>query len=245
VIVSKLGFRLIPVLDVLNGVVVHAIAGNRRRYQKLTSPLCRSADPVEVAVRLKEKFGFSELYLADLDSILGAKTNFNLYEQMKSGTELKLMVDAGLTDFREVLRRGASFIVMGTEILPSLSLLEEAVRSLGEERVVFSLDTDEGRLRSPSEEIAKLTPARLAEEATGLGVKRLILLDLSRVGTERGVNLRLVNEVRERVEAELLVGGGVCGVEDVKRLKQAGVNGVLLSTALHKGRIKPEDLEDL
>jgi uncharacterized protein related to proFAR isomerase len=39
------------------------------------------------------------------------------------------------------------------------------------------------------------------------------------------------------------VGGGVRGVKDLVTLKDLGVFGVLVATALHSGKISPEELK--
>jgi len=70
--------KIIPVIDVLNGIAVHGVRGERKRYQPLKSLLCKSADPIEIASAF-ESLGFSSLYLADLDAILGKTANFNVY----------------------------------------------------------------------------------------------------------------------------------------------------------------------
>ncbi|MDR2707803.1 MAG: HisA/HisF family protein, partial [Nitrososphaerota archaeon] len=62
--------NVIPVIDVLNGIVVHAVRGNREEYKPLQSLLTFSVDPVEVATVFKLQ-GFSTLYLADIDAIQG------------------------------------------------------------------------------------------------------------------------------------------------------------------------------
>jgi len=40
---------IIPVIDLLNGKVVHAKYGNRAQYQPLQSPLVDSCEPLAVA----------------------------------------------------------------------------------------------------------------------------------------------------------------------------------------------------
>ena len=37
----------------------------------------------------------------------------------------------------------------------------------------------------------------------------------------------------------MLVGGGVRGVEDLRRLKRSGASAVLVASALHDGRLTP------
>ena len=72
------GFNLkvIPVIDILNGVAVHAIRGERSNYKPLQSSLFKSADPVDVAGVFKT-LGFRELYVADLDAIIDCSNDFH------------------------------------------------------------------------------------------------------------------------------------------------------------------------
>src|SRR5262249_42377243 len=65
------GMRIIPVLDVMNGVVVRGVAGRRSEYRPLVSRLTPSCRPEDVAAALHSHFGFTEFYVADLDAIAG------------------------------------------------------------------------------------------------------------------------------------------------------------------------------
>ena len=68
--------KVIPVIDILDGLVVHAIRGRRQEYQPLKSSLCNSVDPIEVAKAFKT-LGFNELYIADLDGITKRQDKFS------------------------------------------------------------------------------------------------------------------------------------------------------------------------
>jgi phosphoribosylformimino-5-aminoimidazole carboxamide ribotide isomerase len=134
--------KIIPVIDVLNGIAVHAVRGRRKEYQPLKSVLCNSVDPVEVAKTFKT-LGFSELYLADLDAIAGKQVNFEAYRRIACETGLELMVDAGVSDIevaKKMLATQASKVIIGTETLRSKSFVQEAVKLLGSDRVIVSLD---------------------------------------------------------------------------------------------------------
>ena len=74
--------KVIPVIDVLNGIVVHAVRGIRKEYQPLQSVLTKSVEPLEVAMAFKN-IGFSDLYVADLDAIIDCSTNFNTLKKNK------------------------------------------------------------------------------------------------------------------------------------------------------------------
>jgi len=237
--------KVIPVIDVLNGVAVHGIRGERERYQPLKSTLCKSADPLDIALTF-ESLGFSSLYLADLDAILGKSANFDIYRQIMAQTSLDLMVDAGIADItkaKKVLATEVSKIVIGSETLSSLDFLGQAVKAFGEDKVVVSIDLKEGKLLSVSEAIASMDAVSFAQKLRKIGINKIILLDLDRVGTEHGINLALLRSVIEKTGVEVLVGGGIKGIQELEELRKLGVSGALVATILHNGKLEVDELK--
>jgi phosphoribosylformimino-5-aminoimidazole carboxamide ribotide isomerase len=56
----------------------------------------------------------------------------------------------------------------------------------------------------------------------------------------------LIAEVRRRgLPVELIAGGGIRGVADLHRLRAIGADAVLVASALHDGRLAPDDLRQL
>ena len=237
--------KIIPVIDVLDGIAVHAVRGIRKEYQPLKSRLCKSVDPVEVATSFKA-FGFKDLYMADLDAITRGQPNSLMLKQIVDITGLKLMVDAGVTNLQrtaEVLDSGASKIIIGTETLTSTSFVAEAIESLGTDKVIVSLDLMGNTVLS-SFELGKLAdPLIFLRELEALGVSQIIVLDMRKVGSREGINLAFLRQILCTLKADMFVGGGVRDVEDLMELKDLGVSGVLVATALHSGRILRQNLK--
>ena len=237
--------KIIPVIDVLGGIAVHAVRGRRKEYQPLKSVLCASTDPVDVAAELKA-LGFDELYVADLDAITGGHPDFSLFKRIVAKTGLKVMVDAGVTSLKtaeEVLDSEVSKVIIGTETLRSIRFVAEAVDSFGSERVLVSLDLMGNRIISGFELGRLAEPVAFLRELEALGVSQIIVLDLARVGSGEGVNMPFLREALGNIKVNVLVGGGVRDVTDLVELKGLGVFGVLLATALHSGKISPESLK--
>jgi len=237
--------KVIPVIDVLNGAAVHGIRGERKRYQPLKSSLCKSADPLDIASSF-ESLGFSSLYLADLDAILGKSVNFSIYRQIMTQTSLDLMVDAGIADItkaEEVLATEVTKIVIGSETLNSLDFVSQAVRAFGDDTVVVSIDQKEGKLLSASEAIASMDAVSFAQKLASIGVRQILLLDLDRVGTEHGINLSVLRNILEKTGVEVLVGGGIRSLQELEDLRNLGVSGALVATVLHNGKLKVDDLK--
>jgi len=75
---------------------------------------------------------------------------------------------------------------------------------------------------------------------------RTIVLDLARVGSGAGPDVALIAEVHDAFpDLELLAGGGVRDVADLRALGDAGAAGALVATALHRGVIGPGGLAGL
>jgi len=237
--------RIIPVIDILGGVAVHAVRGIRENYQPLKSILCASVDPVDVAASLKA-FGFSELYVADLDAIRGGSLNSPLLKRVVNETELKLMIDAGVSNLergREVLDCGASKVIIGTETLPNINFVAEAIEGLGFERVIVSLDLMGDKVLSGFDLGELSEPRTFVHKLETLGVSQIIILDLSKVGSREGTNRVVLQKVLRHIKIDVLVGGGVRDITDLIELKNLGVSAVLVATALHSGKISPENLK--
>jgi phosphoribosylformimino-5-aminoimidazole carboxamide ribotide isomerase len=237
--------KIIPVIDVLNGIAVHGVRGERKQYKPLKSVLCPSAEPLEIASAF-ESLGFSSLYLADLDAILGKTVNLTIYRQIMSRTGLELMVDAGIADIskaHEVMETGVSKIVIGSETLTSLDFVNQSVRAFDEDKVVVSIDQKGGKLLSASEAIMSMDAVSVAQKLASHGVRQLILLDLDRVGTEHGINRTVLKNILKNTEVEVLVGGGIRSLKELEELRRLGVYGALVATVLHNGKLAVDELK--
>ncbi len=237
--------RVIPVLDILNGIVVQAIRGERKKYRPLESVLCQSTDPVDIA-KVFKSLGFSRLYLADLDSILGRHTNFSLYHQIRVEAALDLLIDAGISDVekaKRVFESGASKIIIGTETLGNFDFIQQSVKIFGKDQVIVSLDMKNGKVIGRSSDVTSKDIVSLAEILEKMGITEVIVLDLSRVGADKGVNITAMAEVLKRTSLEVLTGGGVRGIGDLEELKMMGVTAALVATAIHTGKIRVKEIE--
>jgi phosphoribosylformimino-5-aminoimidazole carboxamide ribotide isomerase len=234
--------QLIPVIDLARGLAVQARAGDRARYQPVSSMLApgRPGDPLALVQAYRDLAGVRECYVADLDAIQGGELQRELLSQLvRAAAPARLQVDAGAGDATvalEVLALGAGAAVVGLETLRRLADLAGIVAEVGADRLTFSLDLHLGRpLLSAA---ASLEPEGLAIGAVDAGVQSLLILDIGKVGTGGGLDLDLLRRLRRRLPSvRLLAGGGVSGADDLARLEDAGCDGVLVATALHTGRI--------
>jgi phosphoribosylformimino-5-aminoimidazole carboxamide ribotide isomerase len=240
--------RIIPVLDVMGGVVVRGIGGRRHEYRPVESRLTASTAPLGVARAFREHFGLGELYLADLDAIGGAGPAATQYEALRR-EGFALWVDAGVRDAgaaRRMASLGVEGVVIGLETVRGPEELARACDDLGG-RVVFSLDLKAGEPLGNRPAWRHQDARGIAAEAIAVGVRRLLVLDLFRVGEGGGLRTEALCAalVTEHRGVELAAGGGVRDVTDLRRLRGCGVGAALVASALHNGSLTRRDLDEL
>jgi phosphoribosylformimino-5-aminoimidazole carboxamide ribotide isomerase len=240
--------RIIPVIDLKAGIVVRGLGGRREEYRPIESVLTERTTALEMARAFRVHFGLNEIYLADLDSIAGEPPAGDVYADLLADG-FSLLADSGVREQSLAIalaRAGVQCIVVGLETLLGPDYLPEIIGALGAGRIVFSLDLKNGEPLGNREAWGRAGPLQIVKEAVGMGVRRLIVMDLAAVGSGTGTRTEaLCRLIRERhPHLELIAGGGVRGVEDLQRLGDCGVNAVLVATALHDGRIAPDVLSE-
>lgn len=237
--------RIIPVIDVMGGVVVHAVAGKREAYRPLESRLTDSTHPLQVGLCLRELTGAGEVYVADLDAIRDGNAVSAQVERLLRELPVPQWVDVGIGPVRSgSLLPALPHVrpVVGLETASEPRFLTDTLAASVSPSVAFSIDLSGGRLLgnwsawgAEHERDVMGVVRRVAE----LGVRTLIALDLARVGTGSGTGSdELLRTIRGAFpDVELIAGGGVRTWADVDRLGDAGASAVLVATAIHTGSI--------
>jgi phosphoribosylformimino-5-aminoimidazole carboxamide ribotide isomerase len=248
--------EIVPVIDLSRGRAVHARAGDRATYQPVRSVLLpdSAGDPVALIRAFRERLGTRSCYLADLDAIAGGAIQsaaIRRLGKLGGAPAGPLLVDAGTGSperAQELLACGASIVVVGLETLRAFAGLAAVIDAVGTSRVVFSLDLRMGGPIVHSGFDAgggSTTDAlSLAARAIDAGAASLLMLDLGRVGTGRGLDLELLGNLRRRFpRVRLLAGGGVGGRRDLERMRDAGCDGALVASALHDGTVTADVID--
>jgi phosphoribosylformimino-5-aminoimidazole carboxamide ribotide isomerase len=238
--------RIIPVLDLMRGQVVRGVGGRRQEYRPIVSRLTSSSNPIDVACAFRENFGLTELYVADLDAIGGEPPALPIYGTLRE-QGFRLWVDAGLrhaADAAALCEAGVETIVAGLESLAGPEALEELCQGYLPGRLLFSLDLKDGQSLGDSQAWGASLPLEIAGRAVRCGIRRLLVLDLGHVGMGNGIGTDDLcrSLLRAYPGVELVVGGGIRGPEELGRLRESGVHGVLVASALHDGRLRSTDL---
>lgn len=227
---------IIPVIDLMDGHVVHARRVDRSNYRPLQSKLTPSSQPGEVVQALLDLAPFPAIYAADLDAILHrgdhAKLLRTLIDRFPS---LSIWVDAGFGKPRDIeFYRHTERIapVIGSESLAS----SDALRALLElaPQAILSLDTRDDVPLGPSELFSQ----------PQLWPRHVIVMTLDRVGSGSGPAFARLRETAALAhDRRLIAAGGVRSVADLKVLQAMNVYAVLIASAIHDGTLDRTALE--
>ena len=238
--------RVVGVVDLRNGCAVHARAGDRSRYEpieRIADATIQPGDAVAVARAYRDRWGIDELYVADLDAIAGRTPQDRRVSELTA--LVPVWLDAGVASedrARSALTLGIARVIVGLETLGSWDALREITSAVGGVRVAFSLDLRDGELMSCGD-IAREPAHVAASRAVTAGVGSLIVIDVARVGTGVGLDLELIRRIRrESPVTELLAGGGIRNLDDMRGLADVGCDGVLIATALQRGALTAADV---
>ena len=241
--------RVIGVLDLSNGLAVHAKGGARAHYgpvQSIPGVRMTPGDAMAIGSWFVKQCGLREIYIADLDALRGRPLQRALVANV-AALGSSLWVDAGVSSVvaaQAAQSAGASRVVVALETLSSFDALAAVCQAMGGNKVAFSLDIRRGEpfVKTGVPHAGDKAEALVAR-AVSAGASSIIVLDLSRVGTRRGVDWALLERVRAAVpHVEFIVGGGVRGPSDLVALEKAGCDAALVATALYDGRLQPSDL---
>ncbi len=224
-------FRIIFVLDILKGNAVHAIRGERAKYQPVQSKVCSSSNPLEIVYELKP----AEVYIADLDRLQHFGDNFGLIKQISA--KVKTMVDIGAENIDDVRKCAelANTVILGTETAP-LDLIKTAAEQFPG-GINVSIDIKNGKVLTKD---TRIEPYELVKLLNGYNIRDIIILELSKVGTGAGIDTDFLRGVVELSKHSVLLGGGIKDMADINALKEIGVSGALVATAVHNGKIPVE-----
>jgi len=241
-------FKVIPVLDILNSEAVHAVKGERNKYKPLKSKLFNSSNPVEILKVLRYKYQFNEFYIADLDAITNRKPNIHLLTKILKISGINILIDPGIVDFKDIQQYSKYEIkklIIGLETIQSLGIIREALALLGQKNLIISIDMYKEKILTKATGLKNITSLEIINRIESLGVKKIILLDLFRVGQKIGGIPQQYLEIQDSFNGDIYVGGGIKDYKDILNYKQQNFTGILIATALYDETLNIEKVRNI
>jgi len=228
-------FLLFPAIDLRAGEVVRLKQG--RKDQQTTY----ESDPAQVAQRWRNE-GATWLHVINLDGAFGEEVQTNLValERILDACENQVKVQYGggirtLEGVAQALDLGLTRVVLGTMALENPTFGQDAIKTFGADKIAFALDAFNGELMSRGwQENTGLSLISYAHALMRIGASTLIYTNIQKDGMQTGVDWEKAKQLADGTELKVIASGGVGTLEDIKRVKSAGLNGVIVGRALYE-----------
>jgi len=210
--------ELVLAMDLKDGLVVHGERGDRANYRPLTWGASPIADPEGFIRHIRPH----SIYIADLDRITGAGSHDEIITRCNNFVR-HCYADRGCRGPEDLLTLDHFENVIGTETAGDISRYHSGY---------LSIDMKNGKVIP-----AGRNPVAYLRSINELSFDGCILLDISGVGTLKGLDPERLMQMRGTFMGKLLWGGGVASADDLELLKNSGFDGAIIATALHNNTI--------
>ena len=227
--------NLFPAIDLYGGKAVRLYKGN---YDEMT---VYSDDPVSVAKDF-EACGAKYIHLVDLEGARTGETpNLDVIRRIVSETNLSAEVGGGIRSMETIekyLSVGVKRVILGTAAVTNQSFLMAALLKYGD-AVAVGVDIRDGFVAIHGwTENSSLHYTEFMERLIAIGVRTVIVTDISRDGAMKGTNRSLYAELAENFPAlNVIASGGVSSLDDVKALSDMDIYGTIIGKAYYTGAI--------
>lgn len=234
--------ELIPAIDIIDGKCVRLVQG---LYERKT---IYDDQPLYVAKHFVS-LGVRRLHLVDLDGAkAGRVVNLDILRSIARETPLVIDFGGGVKsdrDIQSVFDAGADMVTAGSIAVKDRSKVEGWLVKYGPEKIILGADTRHGKISVNAwQEDTSLGIFEFVKDYVDLGITRLICTDITRDGMLEGTALELYKALSERFpQLEIIASGGVSGMEDIRELDEAGIDGVIFGKAFYEGKITSREIK--
>ena len=225
---------LFPAIDLYEGKAVRLLRGD---YARMT---VYSENPPEIALDFKAQ-GATHIHLVDLEGAKSGTTpNFDVVCAIKQQSGLFCEIGGGVRDMETVERyldAGIDRVILGTAAVQDEAFLCDCAARYGE-RIAVGVDLKDGFVAIKGWlEKSEYDAFTFCERMQTIGVKTLIITDVSKDGAMHGTNVELYRTLSERFSMQIEASGGVSSLDDVRRLRALDLYGAIIGKAYYTGAI--------
>jgi len=105
-------------------------------------------------------------------------------------------------------------------------------------RLVLGIDARNGFVATDGWlETSQTKAIELAEQFNGVPMAAIVYTDIATDGMMKGSNVPAMKEMKDTVNVPVVASGGVTTLDDVRKLKDAGLDAAIIGRALYEGTI--------
>ena len=237
--------RVISRLDVKNGILVKGI--NLEGLRNLGDP--------EYFVNKYYSEKIDEIHFQDVVATLyNRDVLFKIIEKISKKIFVNVSSGGGIKNIQDVdrlLRIGVDKVVINYAAVKNQRLLRELVEIYGASTIAASIETS--KINNKYEILIETGRERTGielnywiDKVQNLGVGEIILTEISKEGKNQGFNLKLYEEMRKKVDTQLVAHGGAGPLDNIVDLfKICNLDAVSIASLFHYNYLKPISNEKL
>ena len=237
--------RIIPCLDVRDGVVVKGV--NFVGIKEV-------GDPVDCAIEY-DRQGADEITFLDITATHeGRSTMIDVVRETARNVFVPLTVGGGIRsvdDFRALLRAGADKISVNSAAVLDPKLISEAAEQFGSQCVVVAIDA---RRRPEGGFTVVVNGGRIdmgidavewARTCERLGAGEILLTSMDTDGCKNGFDLELTRAVSDAVRIPVIASGGCGKLEHFSEVfEHTGADAALAASLFHFRELTVGEVKD-
>ena len=230
---------IIPAVDIKNGKCVQLVQGKPGTEQVVIE------NPELVAEGWENK-GAEILHVINLDGAFGnSSKNLEVVEKILKTVSIPVQLGGGIRTIKDavnLLELGIERVILGTMAVESPENVELLSKEFGRDRILVALDSKDSRV------VVKGWTEKTKQNAPELGISLqkkgaggILFTNVDVEGLMKGFNMDPLLELLNAVEIPVIYSGGVTSIKDVEKLSKTNTYGVVIGSALYKGKINFED----
>lgn len=229
---------ILPAIDIIDGKPVRLYQGDYSKKEIVADDIFETAKSFEEA-------GAEYVHLVDLDGAKeGSNKNHELVIKLAKTLNIPVELGGGIRNFETIsylLDNGVSRVILGTVAIEDEELLKKAVNTY-KEKIAVGIDCKDGKLCGRGWlEKSELDYINFAKKMESIGVKNIIVTDISKDGTLMGPNLEMLKKLKESVNIDITASGGISNIDDIKELNKIGLYGAITGKAIYAKTLSLEE----
>ena len=221
---------ILPAIDILDHKPVRLYQGDYDKSQ------CVGESILDIA-KAFEKEGAQYLHMVDLNGAKeGKKINQDIVIQVANTINIPVEIGGGIRTMKDVayyLSNGVERVILGTAAIEEPAFLKSALDAYGD-HIAVGIDCKDGYaygrgwLAASQKEYVSF-----AKELEAMGVRTIIVTDISRDGTMHGPNTEMLRKLKESVSMNIIASGGIRDITHIRLLKQLDIYGAITGKAMY------------
>ena len=236
--------KIVPSISVINGKTIRLTKGD------FSSEKSYDLSPLEVAKQF-EDHGIERIHLIDLEGAKkGSPVNYATLELIAGYTDLIINFAGGVHtdgDISKCFEYGARSITSATIAVYNKELFASWLMSYGRSKIALGADSLNGLIKVGGwQKDTKIDLFDHIQYFYDRGLKYLKTTDIAKDGVLEGPSFDLYQQIIDRFpEIRVFASGGIRNMDDIKKLRDQGLYGVVFGKAFYEGRISLKELTAL